>query len=82
MDFFAANYVCCSAFTQQFSIRPFSYVFTSIPTLLRYPDDSVFVATSVVVSMTDGTAAVLVNAGASTWHAAGLELMFALCTLF
>ena len=63
MDFFALNYVCCSAFTQQFSIRPFSYIFTSIPTLLRYPDDSVLVATSVVVSMTDGTAAVLVNAG-------------------
>ena len=63
MDFFALNYVCCSAFTQQFSIRPFSYIFTSIPTLLRYPDDSVLVATNVVVTMTDGTAAVLVNAG-------------------
>ena len=63
MDFFLSQYLCCVASTQQFSIRPYAYVITSIPTVLRYPDDSVFVATSVVVSMTDGTSAVLENSG-------------------
>jgi hypothetical protein len=63
MEFFSANYACCSAFTQQFSIRPYSYVITSLPATIRYPDDSIFVATSVVVSLTDGSVAVLDNAG-------------------
>jgi hypothetical protein len=63
MDFFASTYACCVAVTQQFSIRPYSYVITSMPTVLRYADHSVFVATSVIVSMLDGSAAVLENAG-------------------
>jgi hypothetical protein len=66
MDFFASRHACCSAFTQQFSIRPFSYVITSAPTVLRYPDDSVFVSTSVRVSLTDGISASLENAGKLT----------------
>jgi hypothetical protein len=63
MDFFTANYACCSSFSQQFSVRPHSFSITNMPTTLRYPDDNVFVATSVTVSLLDGSGAVLVNAG-------------------
>jgi hypothetical protein len=63
MEFFATEISCCHAITQQFSIQPFSYLITTMPSVIRYPDDSVFVTTSVVVTMIDGSGAVLENAG-------------------
>jgi len=75
MEFFATEISCCHALTQQFSIQPFSYLITTMPTVIRYPDDSVFVTTSVVVTMTDGAGAVLENAGQQKFVSFVINLM-------